>query len=297
MKKPNQLCLSLFLVKRLKLYFSYLALSILFLQGYSTAQTTLPGTEEFGLSKQELVTSIETVEEHIASCMREAGFEYFAVDYNTVRSAMVSDKSLPGLSETQFVKEYGFGISTIYTGLPPQLATGYSPARLGLGEKNIGIFNRLSSPDQVAYNFTLFGEHTDASFAVALETEDFSRIGGCTFKAISEVFTPEQLKNTYVNPKDALIEQDPRMAKALQKFSDCLSKEGFNYSYERDIEPDIKARLSAITGGIPLGALSTDAKTALLELQQEERVLAVLTLTCEAKYIDPVESQIERELY
>ena len=46
---------------------------------------SLPGSEEFGLTKEELVRSIEAVESLIASCMSEAGFEYIAVDYNTVR--------------------------------------------------------------------------------------------------------------------------------------------------------------------------------------------------------------------
>ncbi|MEZ4681666.1 MAG: hypothetical protein R2932_46385 [Caldilineaceae bacterium] len=88
--------------------------------GYTTS--TRMGSEEFGLSKQELVEYIEQMEELIAACMREAGFEYVAVDYNTVRRGMTSDKSLPGYSEAQFMREYGFGIATLYDGKPPQLS-------------------------------------------------------------------------------------------------------------------------------------------------------------------------------
>lgn len=274
-----------------------LAIIFCLLMSYSPAQDALAGSEEFGLSKEGLVRTIEAVEAHIANCMREAGFEYVAADYNTVRKGMVADKSLPGLSEIAFVKAHGFGISTLYTGQAPQLSDGYSPAKIGLGQRNIRIFNSLSATDQVAYNFTLFGENSDASFAVALETEDFSRVGGCTRAAVEQVFTPEQLKSTYVNPKDARIEQDPRMAKALAKFADCLRQEGFDYSYERDIEPDLKARLYAITGGAPVEALSSDAKAALAQLQAQERALAIVTYNCETKILDPVEDQIERELY
>ena len=93
----------------------------------------LPGTEEFGLSQKELVQSVEKVEALIAKCMREHGFEYVAADYATVRKAMVSDKKLPGIGEEEFVENYGFGISTFYSGKPPQLAEGYCPARVGLG--------------------------------------------------------------------------------------------------------------------------------------------------------------------
>ena len=69
------------------------------------------------------------------------------------------------------------------------------------------IFQKLSPADQVAYNRALLGENSDATFAVGLELENFSRCGGCTLKAIEQVFKPEQLKGTYYNPKDALDQQ------------------------------------------------------------------------------------------
>jgi len=86
------------------------------------------GTEEFGLSPRELVQAIERTEELIARCMREQGFQYVAVDHATVRAGMAADKQMPGVSEAEFVSRYGFGVATLYTGLPPLLATGYSPA-------------------------------------------------------------------------------------------------------------------------------------------------------------------------
>ncbi len=265
--------------------------------GSTTSQDALPGTEEFGLSKEGLVKSIEAVESLIAECMNDAGFEYVAVDYNTVRRGMQADKSLPGLSERQYINQYGFGISTLYTGLSPQLADATTPAKIGLGEQNVEIFKNLSPADQVAYNRTLFGDNPDATFAVAIETEDFSRTGGCTRAAIEQVFTPEQLSTTYLNPKDALIEQDPRMIAALAEFAECLRAEGFDYTYEREVEPDLKRRLYAITGGAPIESLSADARAALTELQGFERALAVVVYDCESRILDPVEDQVERELF
>jgi hypothetical protein len=263
----------------------------------SSSQDSPPGTEEFGLTKEELVTSIEVVESLIATCMSEAGFEYVAVDYNTVRRGMKADKSLPGLSEREFMNQLGFGISTLYTGLAPQLADATIPAKIGLGEQNVQIFNHLPPADQVAYNRTLFGENTDATFAVALETEDFSRTGGCTRTAIEQVFTPEQLSLTYVNPKDALIEQDPRMVSALADFAECMRSAGFDYNHEEEIEPDLKKRLYAITDGVPIESLSADVRAALTELQGFERALGVVTYDCEERIIEPVEDQVERELF
>jgi len=261
------------------------------------SQTKIPGKEEFGMTKDELVTSIETVEAHISTCMREAGFEYVAVDYNTVRRGMVADKSLPGMTEGQFFAQYGYGISTLYTGLAPQVSDMSTPAKIGLGDQNIRIFQNLSPADQVAYSHILFGEHPDATFAVALETEDFSRIGGCTRSAIEQVFTPEQFTATYLNPFDALVEQDPRMIAANEKYADCLRTAGFDYNHERDIEPDLRKRLDAATDGLPLESLSSDALAALQELQTYERSLAAVAVGCESRFLDPVANQVERELY
>lgn len=257
----------------------------------------LPGTEEFGLSREQLVANIEAVEGLIAGCMNEAGFEYVAADYDTVRQGMVADKSLPGLNEEAFISQYGYGISTLYTGLGPQAAEAGTPAKIGLGERNVGVYNNLSPADQVAYNRALFGENADATFAVALEAEDFSRTGGCTRAAIEQVFAPEQLSISYANPLDALIEQDPRMITAFGEYADCIREAGFDYTHPEQIEADIRSRLDAITGGDPLDALSADAAAALTELQGQERAVADVAFSCEEEILTPVEEQIQRELF
>jgi hypothetical protein len=265
--------------------------------GNPASQGVIPGKEEFGMTKDELVANIESVEALISQCMRDAGFEYVAVDYNTVRRGMTSDKSLPGIGEGQFIEQYGYGISTLYTGLAPQVSELSTSAKIGLGDQNVRIFQSLSPADQVAYSHTLFGEHLDATFAVVLEAEDFSRTGGCTRTAIEQVFSAEQFQTTFLNPFDAMVEKDPRMVAASSAYSDCLREAGFEYNYDREIAPDIRKRLDAITEGLPVESLSTDARAALVELQGYERALAAAASSCELRFIDPVADQVERELY
>lgn len=283
-----------------------LFLSLIFLILFLTAcggrpstnsSVAIPGKEEYGMSMDQLVAAIEHVEAEISTCMNAAGFEYVAVDYNTVRRGMTSDKSLPGMSEGQFIDQYGYGISTLYTGQPPQLSELRTPAQIGLGEQNVQTFQHLSPADQVAYSHSLFGEHPDATFAVALETEDFSRTGGCTRNAIEKFFTPEQMKSTFVNPFDVLVDKDPRMVKANTAYANCLRAAGFDYNHEREIEPDLRKKLDSITAGQPLAALSPEAMSALTDLQNYERALASTASGCERKYLDPVADQVERELY
>jgi hypothetical protein len=292
---------SLFAFRRTGLFLSLIFL-LIFLSACrgarpSTSAGPIPGKEEYGMTMKELFTAIENVEAEISKCMSAAGFEYVAADYNTVRRGMTSDKSLPGMTESQFIDQYGYGISTLYTGLAPQLSELRTPAQIGLGEQNVQIFMSLSPADQVAYSHTLFGEHADATFAVALETEDFSRTGGCTRSAIEKFFTPEQMNATFLNPFDALVEKDPRMVAANTEYASCLRSAGFDYKYERDIEPDLRKKLDTITGGQPLEALSSDARSSLTNLQDYERSLASAATDCERKHLDPVADQVERELY
>ena len=279
--------------------FLHSIVGVLLLAGSSSAQTALSGTEEFGLSKKELVQAVEKVEALIAKCMREQGFEYVAADYRTVRSGMTADKSLPGLSEKEFINKYGFGVATLYTGKPPQLAEGYSPAKVGLGERNVQLYKNLSPADQVAYNRALFGENTDATFPVGIEGEDFSRCGRCTRKAIEQVFKPEQLKPNYYNPKDALINKDKRMKAALQKYGAAMRDAGFDYKHPDQVEPDVRERLNAITDGgtLPPDKLSPDHQTALKKLQEYERRVAKKNVELQVEIFDPVEDQIEKELF
>lgn len=257
------------------------------------------GTEEFGLSQRQLVQAIEHVEELISQCMREQGFQYVAADNTTVRAGMSADKKLPGLSEEEFIDRHGFGLSTMYTGQAPQLAAGYSPAQVGLGERNVQNFKNLSPADQVAYNRALFGENNSATFAVALEIEDFSRCGGCTRKAIEQVFKPEQMKATHYNPQDALINNDRRMKTALRFYASEMRKAGFEYNHPDEVEPDIRARLAALTSGgtIPVDRMSAEQRANLKKLQDYERRVALKTFKLQDEVLGPVEEKIQQELF
>jgi hypothetical protein len=274
--------------------------TMLVLAGSANAQAPAgPSTEEFGLTPRQLVQSTEKVEALVSRCMRDQGFQYIAADYETVRRGMSADKNMPGLSEQEFIDRYGYGVATMYTGKPPQLSMGYSPAKAGLGDRNVQIYKNLSPADQVAYNRALLGENTDATFAVGLETENFSRTGGCTRKAIEQVFKPEQLKATYYNPKDALINKDPRMKAALKEYAAKMREAGFDYNHPDEVEADIRERLAALTdnGTIPVEKFSYEKRIAFEKLKAYEWNVAKIDFELQVEIFDPVEREIEREMY
>lgn len=274
--------------------------ALLWLAGPVAAQAPAGmGTEEFGMTPKQLVESVDKVEALISQCMREQGFEYVAADYATVRRGMSAGHRMPGMGEKEFFAAYGFGVSTTYTGAPPQLAVGYSPGREGLGERNIQNFKKLSAADQVAYNRALFGENTGYTFAVSLDRENFSPTGGCTRKAIVQVFKPADMTVTYYNPKDALINKDPRMKAALRKWVVEMRKAGFDYAHPDDIEYDIRKRLDALTinGTIPVDQMTPAQRTALSELQAYERRVVAKHIPLRDNMIEPIEAKIIEELF
>ena len=257
------------------------------------------GTQEFGMSPRELAQAIERSEQLISQCMREQGFQYIAGTYDTVHAGMAADKTLPGVSEEEFVSRYGFGVSTFYTGKPPQLSPDYSPAKIGLGERNIEIFRGLSPAEQAAYNHALLGDALNATLAVAIEIQNLSETGGCTRKAVEQVFKPDQLKADYYNPQDALINKDPRMKVALGYYQREMKKAGFDYTHPDQIEPDLRARLNALTDGgrIPLEKMSEEQRAALRKLQTYEVAVARKSFQLQEEVLTPVEERIQQELF
>jgi hypothetical protein len=244
------------------------------------------GREEFGMTEEQLVATIDAVESSIADCMSEAGFEYIPIDAETFRDAMdLVGGSPPGFTDEEFVAQYGYGITT----LPPK-------SEFRFGDENQRIFDDLSSEDQVAYTRTLVGDHETATFVLMLEQEDFLPAGGCTETAIEEVFTPEQLSPSFFNPFDALVEQDPRMIEAQENWSNCMKGAGFEYATQGDPEDEFVERLQTLTGGADPATLEGSDKEALEQLQGEERAIAAVDFECASEHIDDVEAQVEQDI-
>ena len=246
------------------------------------------GSEEFGLSMDQLAAKAEKVEGLIGDCMTAAGFEYVPVDFERVKEGMDADKSQPGLSDEEFIAQYGFGITTQYD----------HPGReLGLGEQNIATYEALSPQEQVAYDHTLLGEDREATFAQTLEAEDFSHTGGCTRQAVEQAFSPEEMTQAYINPADVAIDQDPRVVDALGKWSECMRQKGYDYAHPDDVEQDLHDRLAEVTRGADPRTLTGPDAAALAELQGEELALAPVSIACEEDVLEPVISQVESELF
>lgn len=255
----------------------------------SPTPTPVTGYREFGLNDEQFNEYVERVQTLIASCMKEAGFEYVAVDVKTIELAQARVRSDPGVSRQEYKQKYGFGATTRFD----------NPVKdTELGEQNLRIYENLSEANQVAYERTLWGEDSEATFTFTFDEEDFSSTGGCTRKAVEQVFTPEQLLGTYVNPKDVLVENDPRIIKAEQEWVRCMEAAGYDgYADQDELIEEFEDRLDELLGELDPEDLPASKERELKRLQAEEIKAALADLDCQIKHTDAVYDVVEMEVF
>jgi hypothetical protein len=251
--------------------------------------TTLPGIKEFGLTEEQFAAHVEKTQALVAKCMTDAGFEYVPVDVATIEAAQKRVRTEPGYTRRTYKEKWGLAVTTRFD----------NPVRtVGLGPHNIRIFQSLSKADQAAYNRTLFGENPDRDFAWTLDEEDFSETGGCTRKAVTAVFTPEQVQGNYVNPKDVLVDNDPRIAKAREDWSACMEERGYEYEEDQDeIIEEYSERLDELLDGDDPTTLTGERAAALKKLQAEEIKVSLADLECQIEHTDDIYRQVEIEVF
>jgi len=258
-------------------------------RGHAASSKELPGARKFGLTDEQFVDHINRVETGIANCMRQQAFEYVPVDVQTVQSGIDAMRSEPGLTRVEYKQKWGYGVTTRFD----------DPVRdKSFGPQNQAIFAALSPADQAAYNHALYGDNDHESFAFGLDEEDFSRTGGCTRTAVAAVFTKEQLRGDWVNPKDELIDSDKRIAAARKKWVGCMEDAGYKgYTDQDQYIDELQKRLAALTQGDDPQALTGSRLDALKSLQDEERKFAVVDVNCQIKYTDAIYYKVETEVY
>lgn len=257
-------------------------------QQTTTTTAGLPGIQAFGLTNEEFAQNVEAVEALIATCMSDAGFEYVPVDVTTMLELGKWVHADPNMSREEYKTKWGYGVS---------IRTDNPTRDIALGAQNLRIYADLSEPDQIAYDRTLFGDDTDAVFAIVLDDEDFSGTGGCTKQAIDAVFPTEMLAGTFVNPKDILVESDPRVIKADEQWLDCMGEGGYDYEDQDEIIEEYGEQFDVVTNGEDPDTLTGPALDALHQLQGDEIAVALKDLQCQLDFVDDVIREVEIEIF
>jgi hypothetical protein len=248
--------------------------------------------DQLGFDEAGILARQSRVEAAIAQCMKNEGFDYVPIDPFAQRAALVGSARL---SDADFLKQFGYGISTLWGHGNPQ------------ADPNQRLRATLGPADRRAYDRALWGDNKGATFSEAVDSGRFDRLGGCTLKATESVFGGAQVLTQLQGKLDDLddrILEDRRMVKAVANWSSCMAQAGYRYDDPDEIDADLFKRMEKIVGPIP-GQFATGPAagekpraynhTALAKLQREEVAIAQRDNSCEQKKIAPVESVVRPE--
>jgi hypothetical protein len=243
--------------------------------------------DTLGFSREGTLELQSRVEGQIRDCMKRQGFDYVPVDPFAQQQALTGKARL---SDEDFIKEFGYGISTLFGRGTPQ------------ADPNERIRASLADADRAAYDRALGGDNPGVTFTEAVDSGDFTELGGCTKEASDQVFGGAATLTSLVGKLDELDEriiQDQRMVKAVEEWATCMRDQGYQFEEPDEIDEDLTRRFHAIAGsGTRPGAtapadpaIKVD-QAALTALQREEVKVANTDFDCEQKEITPVEREV-----
>jgi hypothetical protein len=245
--------------------------------------------DQLGFTRKGVAAASAKVENSIAACMKADGFDYIPTDPVAQQTALTGKANM---SDEEFERQFGYGITTLY---------GRATAQT---DPNETIRAQLGKADLAAYDRALSGGNPEQTFSFAVDTGDFSQLGGCTKQATDAAFGGTQLLQTLQRKLDELddsIAADQRMVHAQEGWRACVkSATGEEYEDAESIEDAIKQRFESAVGSVvPPGQVAPPGTqvdmVALRKLQQDELDLFAKDRACERQHIDPVETKVRQE--
>ena len=257
--------------------------------GKQSKQPTGPVEDQLGFDTAGIMARQSRVEAEIHECMKAQGFDYVPVDPFAQRAAVTGASRL---SDEDFLNQFGYGISTLW---------GRGGAQ---NDPNQQLRTSLGPADRRAYDRALWGENPGATFQAAVDSGDFTKLGGCTRNATESVFGGAQVLTQLQGKLDQLDERilaDQRMVRALERWTSCMAEAGYRYEDPDEIDSDLTKRMEKIVGPVP-GPFATGPgagqkpvpydHAALAALQHDEVAIARADFACEHKDITPVEAVV-----
>jgi hypothetical protein len=247
--------------------------------------------EQIGLDEDGIRLKQATAENLVRDCMKTQGFDYVPQDPTAQEAALLGGQNM---SKEDFEKQYGYGITTLYE----------QRRKLAVAGPNKSIRDSLSEPDRKAYDKALYGDDPTATFFDALDSGDFSRLGGCLKTATDQVFGGADVIQTLSDKLDELDEKmraDARMVKVVRDWSACMRTQGFDGLEEQEeVDAVLKEKLEEIVGppgdvADAEGAEGDYDKAALASLQKEEVAMVTADIACEKEHVEDVEETVTEE--
>lgn len=244
--------------------------------------------DQLGFTRKGVAAASAKVENSIAACMKAEGFDYVPTDPVAQQAALTGKANM---SDEEYEQQFGYGITTLY---------GRGTAQTDPNER---IRSQLGEADRAAYDRALSGGKPEQTFAFAVDTGEFTELGGCTKEATDAVFGGSRLLQRLQRKLDELddsIAADQRMVRAQTAWQACIKRAtGEEYEDAESIEEEITERFESIVGSVvPPGQVAPEGvevdTAALRTLQQDEMTLYNQDRACEKKHIDAVETKVRQ---
>jgi hypothetical protein len=252
--------------------------------GFATADGEgVPSADSAGEMSEDEQQQMRQVEDLVAGCMRDRGFEYVPIDpaESHQEDPFAAVYALP---PDEFAREYGYGIST--------LTTSSDSSEDEVKDPNMDIREGLSEAAREEYDRALWGETVDATAVGSDAVEPTSQEGGepgnsedqsCYELANEEVYGEgaydEQQDGADLSEFDGLfedmqavrwrIENDPRVAEAIRTWSDCLAAAGHGgFTTPEAAQQDVIERMMDLYGSTTVNE-GTDAEAQIMNMETD----------------------------
>ena len=242
------------------------------------------------------------MEEAIAACMAEEGFEYVPRDTGAVFAQLEADPRQQ-LSEEEFREQYGYGISTIDRS---EMMVAPDPD----DDPNHQIQQDMDEAEREAYQRALHGEPPE--FDPDADPDDMVfEPGGCQGEAMEEVqggqvAVFQELQSEFMELQQR-IESDPRMVDAMQEWQACMREAGYDYTERFGPQQELSERMNELQQAAfedvdPTeldpedGPVEPDIDPDVLEeLQQDELAIAAAEGECTDEHLADVEQEVRAD--
>ncbi len=224
------------------------------------------------------------VEEHVAACMAEQGFEYTPAD----PMSMADTSDLPSFDSKEFVDQYGYGATTM-------------DEVYGTGEEwvdpNADYVAAMSESEQTAYYEALWGaspevDPDDPDAEVEYNWEE----AGCQGEAQQTVFSDQTLwddpalEDFFDEMQSAyedMNEDDPGLRETVGAWRECLADAGYDFATPDEAQQSIYDEVNALweqtapaEGEADPDASVEPDEAAMADLREKEMALAPADFAC-----------------
>jgi hypothetical protein len=234
--------------------------------------TMYGGGDEEDFAKQQ-----QKVEELVAVCMADEGFEYIPVDQSQYMST--SDVAEYDPQSKKWVAENGYGITT-QNGMAPEV----DPEEEQFVDPNQSYVEALSATEQTAYYETLYGVSPTEEEMNNEEYEYSWEKAGCQGAAQHEVRPQAYDDEKYqpllekMNTIYETVQRDPKVAELDSSWSSCMADAGFtSYAKKQDAMDAVIEKSNALYED---GSAEGPSDEMLKEVQEFEIETAMADLEC-----------------